>query len=120
MRHPSYVGWFYWSVGTQVNILSMFIDRLDNLDVNKNEVINGAGYLDINNVTREQANCTGMPSDQKSKQSCGTNLSFYKHLILYLVQPIGAHIRHQYRKRIIVLCCNRCLINSGVEKMNYI
>ena len=20
MRHPSYVGWFYWSVGTQVSI----------------------------------------------------------------------------------------------------
>jgi hypothetical protein len=30
-----------------------------------------------------------------------------------------AHIRHQCRK-IAVLSCHRCLINSGVEKMNNI
>jgi hypothetical protein len=30
-----------------------------------------------------------------------------------------AHIRHQCKKT-TVLSCHRCLINSGVEKMNYI
>ncbi len=30
-----------------------------------------------------------------------------------------AHIRHQCRKT-TVLCCHRCLINTGVEKLNYI
>ncbi len=30
-----------------------------------------------------------------------------------------AHIKHQFRKT-IALSCHRCLINTGVEKMNYI
>ncbi len=30
-----------------------------------------------------------------------------------------AHFKHQFKKP-IVLSCHRCLINSGVEKINYI
>jgi hypothetical protein len=35
----------------------------------KNDVIQGAGLLGNNDITWEQANSTGMPPDQKSKQS---------------------------------------------------
>ncbi len=38
-------------------------------DVNKNDVIQGAGQLGQNDVTWGQANFTGMPPNPKGKQS---------------------------------------------------
>ncbi len=38
-------------------------------DVNKNDFIQGAGWLGKNDVTWGQANSTSMPPDQKTKQS---------------------------------------------------
>jgi hypothetical protein len=35
----------------------------------KNDIIQRAGYLGKNDITWGQANSTGMPPDQKSKQS---------------------------------------------------
>jgi hypothetical protein len=42
----------------------------------------GAGYHSQNDVTWGQANNTGVPPNQKSKQSRITNLSLYKHWVL--------------------------------------
>jgi hypothetical protein len=41
-------------------------DRLVISKVNKNDVIQGAGWLGQNDVTWGQANSTGMPSNQKN------------------------------------------------------
>jgi hypothetical protein len=43
--------------------------------------------------------------------------NFRKSLLLFINRT--AHIRRQCRKT-TVLSCHRCLINSGVEKMNYL
>jgi hypothetical protein len=45
----------------------------------KNDVIQGAGKLSKNDITRGQPNSTFVPSNQKSKQSRVTTLSHYKH-----------------------------------------
>ncbi len=44
-------------------------------DVDKNDVIQGAGQLGKNDINQGQANSTGEPPDPKSKQSGVTNLS---------------------------------------------
>jgi hypothetical protein len=44
-------------------------DSLVTPDVNKNDVMRGAGKLGRNNITQGQANKTGMSNNQKSKQS---------------------------------------------------
>ncbi len=41
------------------------------------------------------------------------------NIILLIVDNGTSHIRHQCRKT-TVLSCHRCLINTGVEKMNNI
>ncbi len=38
-------------------------------DVDKNYVLRGASKLGKNDITRGQANCSGMPPHQKSKQN---------------------------------------------------
>ncbi len=45
----------------------------------KNDVIQGAGQLAINDITWGQANSTGVPPDHTSKQSRVTSLSLNKH-----------------------------------------
>jgi hypothetical protein len=47
----------------------------------KNDAIWGTGQLGKNDVTWWQANITGLPPNQKSKQSRVTNLSLFKHLM---------------------------------------
>jgi hypothetical protein len=44
-------------------------------DVNKNDVIQGAGQLGKKDINQGQANSTGEPPDQKSKLCGVTNLS---------------------------------------------
>jgi hypothetical protein len=56
-------------------------DRLVIPDANKNDAIWGTGQLGKNDVTWWQANITGLPPNQKSKQSRVTNLSLFKHLM---------------------------------------
>lgn len=33
-RHPSYVGWFYWSIGTQVNFVYVYILLVTHINLN--------------------------------------------------------------------------------------
>ncbi len=49
-------------------------------DVDKNDIIQGAGKLGKHDVTWGQANSTFMPPNKKSKQSRATDLSFKKKL----------------------------------------
>jgi hypothetical protein len=47
----------------------------------KNDVISGEGKLGKNDISWGQANSTGVPPDQMSRQSRITNLYLYKHWI---------------------------------------
>jgi hypothetical protein len=67
-------------------------DRLVIPDVNKNGIIQGAGYPGQNDVTWGQDNCTSVPPDQKSKQSWITNLSLYRHCLDAQQTNIRGHI----------------------------
>ncbi len=59
----------------------MFVERWVSYSLckQKNDIIQGADELVQNNITFRQANHTGVPPSQKSKQSRLTNLSLYKH-----------------------------------------
>jgi len=46
-----------------------------------------------NDITRGQANCTGMPPDRKSKQSLVTNQSLFKH---WLQKNLGAYAYSEF------------------------
>jgi hypothetical protein len=50
----------------------------------KSDVIQGAGELGKNDIILGQANSSGMPPNQKSKQSKVNNLSLYKHCPIFV------------------------------------
>ncbi len=54
-------------------IIPTIINPIIILDVNKNDFIQGAGKLGQNDITCGQANITGVPPQQKIKQSWVTN-----------------------------------------------
>ncbi len=95
----------------------MFLERWFGYSTSKQKMMSFRGQAGWAIMTSSggQANSTGMPPDQKSKQSWVTNLSLYK---LWMICSNHRHLRNLdcLMARTTWLVCFKCTVNSRSKK----